>query len=185
MLCTVLSKTSGKIIIDGYDLDTEANKIRDVIGSGGKTINEIIEKCNNVKIDIEQDGRVFVMHQDQEWIDKAVEIITDLTREVEVGKYYTGKVVRVEKFGAFVELWKGCEGLLHISKIAKEKLEKVEDALQIGDEIIVCVTEIDEKGRVNLATKAGLEKKNEAKDDKKSDKPHREKKFNKKEKEDK
>ena len=154
----------------------DPDKIRDVIGSGGKTINEIIEKCNGVKIDIEQDGRVFVMHQEKEWIDKAMEIILNITREAEVGKFYTGKVVRIEKFGAFVELWEGCEGLLHISKIAKEKLEKVEDALQIGDEIIVCVTDIDDKGRVNLITRAAMEKKNDKANDKKSDKPHHEKK---------
>ena len=157
----------------------DPDKIRDVIGSGGKTINEIIEKCNGVKIDIEQDGRVFVMHQEMEWIDKAVEIIQNITREAEVGKYYTGKVVRIEKFGAFVELWEGCEGLLHISKISKEKIEKVEDALQIGDEIIVCVTDIDDKGRVNLTTKAALDRKND-KQDKKSDRPRRDKKPTKK-----
>ena len=158
----------------------DPDKIRDVIGSGGKTINEIIDKCNGVKIDIEQDGRVFVMHQEKEWIDKAVEIIQNITREAEVGKFYTGKVVRIEKFGAFVELWEGCEGLLHISKIAKEKIEKVEDALQIGDEIIVCVTEIDDKGRVNLITKAALDRKNDKSSDKKGDKPRREKRHSKK-----
>ncbi len=158
----------------------DPDKIRDVIGSGGKTINEIIDKCNGVKIDIEQDGRVFVMHQEKEWIDKAVEIIQNITREAEVGKFYTGKVVRIEKFGAFVELWEGCEGLLHISKIAKEKIEKVEDALQVGDEIIVCVTEIDDKGRVNLITKAALDRKNDKSSDKKGDKPRREKRHSKK-----
>jgi len=145
-----------------FRIDPE--KIRDVIGSGGKVITEIINDCNNVKIDIEQDGRVFIMHADKEWIDKAAERILNITREAEVGKFYTGKVVRIEKFGAFVELWKGCEGLLHISKIAREKVEKVEDVLQIGDEILVCVTEIDEKGRVNLAKKEALDKLNEKKD---------------------
>ena len=153
----------------------DPDKIRDVIGSGGKTINEIIEKCNGVKIDIEQDGRVFVMHQEKEWIDKAVDIIQNITREAEVGKFYTGKVVRIEKFGAFVELWDGCEGLLHISKIAREKLNKVEDALQIGDEIIVCVTDIDDKGRVNLITRAAMDKKADKSSDKKGDKPRHEK----------
>ena len=145
-----------------FRIDPE--KIRDVIGSGGKVITEIINDCNNVKIDIEQDGRVFIMHADKEWIEKAAERILNITREAEVGKFYTGKVVRIEKFGAFVELWKGCEGLLHISKIAKEKIDKVEDVLQIGDEILVCVTEIDEKGRVNLAKKEALDKMNEKKD---------------------
>ena len=147
-----------------FRIDPE--KIRDVIGSGGKVITEIINDCNNVKIDIEQDGRVFIMHADKEWIDKAAERILNITREAEVGKFYTGKVVRIEKFGAFVELWKGCEGLLHISKIAREKVEKVEDVLQIGDEILVCVTEIDEKGRVNLAKKEALDKLNEKKAEK-------------------
>ncbi|MDD3171406.1 MAG: polyribonucleotide nucleotidyltransferase [Bacilli bacterium] len=136
----------------------DPDKIRDVIGSGGKVITEIINNCNNVKIDIEQDGRVFIMHTEKEWIEKAAQIIKDLTRSAEVGKFYTGKVVRIEKFGAFVELWKGCEGLLHISKISKEKIAKVEDVLQIGDEIIVCVIGIDEKGRVDLSTKDALDK---------------------------
>ncbi|HRT69177.1 MAG TPA: polyribonucleotide nucleotidyltransferase [Bacilli bacterium] len=138
----------------------DPDKIRDVIGSGGKVITEIIKDCNNVKIDIEQDGRVFIMHNEKEWIDKAAQIIKDLTREAEKGKFYTGKVVRIEKFGAFVELWKGCEGLLHISKISREKIDKVEDVLRIGDEITVCVIGIDEKGRVDLSTKEGMEKAN-------------------------
>ena len=138
--------------------------IKDVIGSGGKVITEIINNCNDVKIDIEQDGRVFIMHSEYEWIEKAEKMILNIVRKPEVGTYYLGKVVRIEKFGAFVELWEGCEGLLHISKISREKLEKVEDALAIGDEILVCVTEIDDKGRVNLARKEALER---SKDDKK------------------
>lgn len=129
------------------------DKIKDVIGSGGKTINEIISDCNNVKIDIEQDGRVFVMHSDRQWIDKAAERIQNLVREAKVGDIYVGKVVRIEKFGAFVELWPGCDGLLHVSKISNERVEKVEDVLAIGDEIKVRVTEIDDKGRVNLTKK--------------------------------
>ena len=140
--------------------------IKDVIGSGGKVITEIIANCNDVKIDIEQDGRVFIMHSDYEWIEKAEKMIQNIVRKPEVGTYYLGKVVRIEKFGAFVELWEGCEGLLHISKISREKLEKVEDALAIGDEILVCVTEIDDKGRVNLARKEALERPKEDKKDK-------------------
>ena len=132
--------------------------IKDVIGSGGKVITEIISNCNDVKIDIEQDGRVFIMHADTEWINKAEQMILNIVRKPEVGTYYLGKVVRIEKFGAFVELWEGCEGLLHISKIAREKIEKVEDALAINDEIMVCVTEIDDKGRVNLARKEALDR---------------------------
>ena len=105
------------------------DKIKDVIGSGGKVINEIIEKTNNVKIDIEQDGRVFIMHQEYEWIDKAIEIIENIVREAEVGKIYEGTVIRIESYGAFLRLWEGCEGLLHISKIAHEKVAKVEDEI--------------------------------------------------------
>lgn len=141
--------------------------IKDVIGSGGKVITEIINNCNDVKIDIEQDGRVFIMHSETEWINKAEQMILNIVRKPEVGTYYLGKVVRIEKFGAFVELWEGCEGLLHISKIAREKIEKVEDVLAINDEIMVCVTEIDDKGRVNLARKEALDR---PKEDKKDDK---------------
>ncbi|MGD9605268.1 MAG: polyribonucleotide nucleotidyltransferase [Bacilli bacterium] len=148
-----VSRYAPKVLIMNIDPD----KIRDVIGSGGKIITDIISQCNNVKIDIEQDGRVSIMHQDKEWVDKAAGIIADIVRVAEVGTFYTGKVTRIEKFGAFVELWPGCEGLLHISKIAAEKIEKVEDVLALGDEILVKVTEIDEKGRVNLAKKEALE----------------------------
>ena len=158
--------------------------IKDVIGSGGKVITEIINNCNDVKIDIEQDGRVFIMHSETEWINKAEQMILNIVRKPEVGTYYLGKVVRIEKFGAFVELWEGCEGLLHISKIAREKIEKVEDVLAINDEIMVCVTEIDDKGRVNLARKEALDR---PKDDKKDDKRRggKDKKRNPKEKQEK
>jgi polyribonucleotide nucleotidyltransferase len=131
----------------------DPDKIREVIGSGGKVITDIINQCNNVKIDIEQDGRVTIMHTEREWIEKAAEIVRNIVRVAEVGKIYEGKVVRIEKFGAFVELWPGCEGLLHISKIAPEKVAKVEDVLAIGDEIAVKVIGIDEKGRVDLSRK--------------------------------
>lgn len=129
------------------------DKIRDVIGSGGKIIQEIIKDCNEVKIDIEQDGRIFIMHSDMEWINKAAARIEALTREAVVGEVYTGKVVKIEKFGAFVELWPGCDGLVHISKLSNEKVNKVEDVLALGDEIAVKVVEIDEKGRINLSRK--------------------------------
>jgi polyribonucleotide nucleotidyltransferase len=131
----------------------DPDKIRDVIGSGGKVITEIISQSNNVKIDIEQDGRVTIMHTEREWIEKAADIIRNIVRVAEVGNIYEGKVVRIEKFGAFVELWPGCEGLLHISKIAPEKIAKVEDVLAIGDEIAVKVIGIDDKGRVDLTRK--------------------------------
>lgn len=133
------------------------DKIRDVIGSGGKTITAIIEKCNNVKIDIEQDGRVIFMHTDMFFINQAMKMIEDIIRTVEVGEVYNGKIVRIEKFGAFVELWPGQDGLCHISQIAKERVAKVEDVVKIGDIIAVKVIGIDEKGRVDLSRKVLLE----------------------------
>lgn len=132
------------------------DKIRDVIGAGGKVITQIIEECNDVKIDIEQDGSVYVMHPEMKWVDIALEKITNLTKEVEVGKVYTGKVIKLEKFGAFVELWPGCEGLLHISKVANERIEKIESVLNVGDEVIVKCIGIDEKGRIDLSRKDAL-----------------------------
>jgi polyribonucleotide nucleotidyltransferase len=149
------------------------DKIKDVIGSGGKVINEIIEKTNNVKIDIEQDGRVFVMHQEYEWIDKAIEIIENIVREAEVGQIYEGTVIRIESYGAFLRLWEGCEGLLHISKIAHEKVAKVEDVLAIGDQIAVKVIGIDEKGRIDLSRKDTIENPNKGKEEVKKDRPPR------------
>ena len=149
-----LSPFAPKVMTFSIDPD----KIRDVIGSGGKVITEIINDCNGVKIDIEQDGRVFIMHSDREWIEKAAEKIKNITREAKVGEEYLAKVVRIEKYGAFVKLWDGCEGLLHISKIAKEKIDKVEDVLKLGDDVLVQVTEIDDKGRVNVACKEALER---------------------------
>lgn len=133
------------------------DKIRDVIGSGGKTITSIIEKCNNVKIDIEQDGRVIFMHTDMYFINQAMKMIEDIIRSVEVGEVYNGKVVRIEKFGAFIELWPGQDGLCHISQIAKERVAKVEDVVKLGDIIAVKVIGVDEKGRVDLSRKVLLE----------------------------
>ncbi len=131
-------------------------KIRDVIGSGGKIIQEIIEKCNDVKIDIEQDGRVFVMHSEMKWIDEAIKIIEDITREPEVGKIYNVKVVKIVDFGAFVELWPGCEGLVHISELALTRVAKVEDVVHVGDEIVIKLLKIDDKGKLVLSRKAVL-----------------------------
>ncbi len=132
------------------------DKIRDVIGSGGKVITEIIEKCNNVKIDIEQDGRVFLMHSETEWIDKAIEIIETLTKEAKIGEIYQAKVVKIMNFGAFVELWPGYEGLVHISKLDEKRVEKVEDVVHEGDEIIVKVMGFDDKGKIMLSRKDAL-----------------------------
>ena len=132
------------------------DKIRDVIGSGGKVIQEIIEKCNDVKIDIEQDGRVFVMHSEMEWIYKAIEIIENLTREPVVGQIYPVKVVKIVDFGAFVELWPGCEGLVHISELDLKRVAKVEDVVHVGDEIVIKLLKIDDKGKLVLSRKAVL-----------------------------
>lgn len=138
-------------------IQIDPNKIRDVIGTGGKIITQIIEDNNDVKIDIEQDGKVFIMHQDSAVIKRVTEIITNIVRVPEVDKIYEGKVVRVEAFGAFVELWPGTDGLVHISKLAKERVEKVTDVVNIGDTILVKCIKIDEKGRVDLSRKDALE----------------------------
>ena len=131
-------------------------KIKDVIGSGGKTITQIIEDCNNVKIDIEQDGRVMVMHEETIWLDKAIEKIEAIVREAKVGEIYTATVVRIEKYGVFCKLWEGCEGLCHISRLAKERVEKCENVVSLGDQIIVKCIGVDEKGRVDLSRKDAL-----------------------------
>ena len=130
-------------------------KIKDVIGKGGDTINGIIDETG-VKIDIDQDGKVSIASADAEMIKKAIKIIEDLTKEVKVGEVYLGKVVRIEKFGAFVNLIKGKDGLVHISQLANDRVNKVEDVVKLGDEILVKVTEIDKQGRVNLSRKAML-----------------------------
>lgn len=131
------------------------DKIRDVIGPSGKQINKIIDETG-VKIDIEQDGSVFISSTDTAMNEKAKQIIEDLVREVEIGQVYLGTVKRIEKFGAFVELFKGKDGLVHISELAEERTNKVEDVVKIGDQIMVKVKEIDHQGRVNLSRKAVL-----------------------------
>ena len=136
----------------------DPEKIKDVIGPGGKMINEIIEKCDDVKIDIDDDGHVVIYHMDQAAIDKAKEMINNIVRVAKVGDVYTAKVVRIEKFGAFVNLFGNTDGLLHISKISHHHIDKVEDVLKIGDTIDVKVTEIDRKGRINVSAKALLPK---------------------------
>ncbi|ERN53269.1 polyribonucleotide nucleotidyltransferase [Alkalihalophilus marmarensis] len=136
------------------------DKIRDVIGPSGKMINKIIEETG-VKIDIEQDGTVYISSVDSKMNEQARKIIEDIVREVEVGQTYLGKVKRIEKFGAFVELFKGKDGLVHISQLAEERINKVEDVVSIGDEILVRVTEIDNQGRVNLSRKVILKEEKE------------------------
>ncbi|WP_226665625.1 polyribonucleotide nucleotidyltransferase [Metabacillus litoralis] len=136
------------------------DKIRDVIGPSGKQINKIIEETG-VKIDIEQDGTVFISSVNEEMNQKAKKIIEDIIREVVVGQMYLGKVKRVEKFGAFVEIFNGKDGLVHISELAEERVGKVEDVVSIGDELLVKVTEIDKQGRVNLSRKAVIKEQKE------------------------
>ena len=140
------------------------DKIRDVIGPSGKQINKIIEETG-VKIDIEQDGTIFIASANQEMNEKAKKIIEDLVREVVVGQLYLGKVRRIEKFGAFVEIFPGKDGLVHISELAEERVGKVEDVVKIGDELLVKVTEIDKQGRVNLSRKAVLKEQREKEED--------------------
>ncbi|SEQ56824.1 polyribonucleotide nucleotidyltransferase [Virgibacillus subterraneus] len=131
------------------------DKIRSVIGPSGKQINQIIEETG-AKIDIEQDGSVFISSTDASMNERTKEIIEDLVREVEAGQMYMGTVKRIEKFGAFVELFKGKDGLVHISELAEERTNKVEDVVSIGDQIMVKVKEVDNQGRVNLSRKAVL-----------------------------
>jgi polyribonucleotide nucleotidyltransferase len=153
---TELSQFAPKILT----MTINPDKIRDVIGPSGKQINKIIEETG-VKIDIEQDGTIFIASTNQEMNQKAKKIIEDIVREVEVGQLYLGKVKRIEKFGAFVEIFAGKDGLVHISELAEERVGKVEDVLKIGDEILVKVTEIDKQGRVNLSRKAVLKEQRE------------------------
>ncbi|MEY8308694.1 polyribonucleotide nucleotidyltransferase [Erysipelotrichaceae bacterium 51-3] len=132
-------------------------KIKDVIGPGGKMINQIIAECDNVKIDIEDDGSVVIYHKDQEAIDKAKAQIEAIVREAKIDEVYTGKVVRVESYGAFVNLFGKTDGLLHISNISWNRVGNVEDVLKIGDEIDVKVTDIED-GKVKVSAKALLPK---------------------------
>ena len=133
------------------------DKIREVIGPGGKMIRKIIEDSGVTSIDIEDDGRVIIGSLDAESAAKAEQIIHDITGEVEVGKNYRGKVVRIMPFGAFVQIMPNTDGLVHISQLAEERVGRVEDAVNVGDEIEVKVTEIDKQGRVNLSRKAVLQ----------------------------
>ncbi|MDE8257210.1 polyribonucleotide nucleotidyltransferase [Erysipelothrix rhusiopathiae] len=149
-------------------MNIKPDKIRDVIGAGGKIINQIIEDCNDVKIDIEDDGRVVIYHTDQASIDKAKAMIENIVRVAAVGEIYDAKVVRIEKFGAFVNLFQGTDALLHVSKMDHNRVEKPEDIVKLGDIVKVKVMEIDEKGRVNVSRKALLPKPEVKKEDEKS-----------------
>ncbi len=148
-----ISKYAPRIVSTKIKVD----KIKDVIGPGGKMINKIIDK-KSVKIDIEEDGQVFIYSSDSEKAQEALEMIEDIVREVEVGGIYYGEVVRIMNFGAFVDL--GCngkEGLLHISKISKDRIKNIEDVLHVGDKVTVKVTDIDDQGRINLSMKDLME----------------------------
>ena len=148
---TELSKYAPKML--SMVIDTE--KIRDVIGSGGKTIQKICAECD-VKIDVEEDGHVFVSGMDIENVRRAIQVIQTITMDPEVGAIYKGKVTRLMQFGAFVEIAPGKEGLCHISKLDNKRVEKVEDVVKPGDEIVVKVVEIDQQGRINLSRKDAL-----------------------------
>ena len=166
-----LSKYAPKI--ETFTIDPE--KIKDVIGRGGEMITKIILEASNVKtvndkdavkVDLEDDGRVIIYHRDAEIIKKTREMIESVIREVETGKIYTGKVVKVEAFGCFVELWEGCEGLVHVSQLDNKRVNKPSDIVKVGDEIMVKSLGYDNKGRLNLSRKDALPKKEEIKEDK-------------------
>ena len=143
----------------------DPEKIRDVIGAGGKVINKIIEDTG-VKIDIKEDGTVFVSSVDHDGVNQALKIIEGLTKEVKTGEVYLGKVTKIAAFGAFVEILPNKEGLVHISKLDKNRVNKVEDVVSVGDEILVKVTEIDNQGRINLSRKDALQDNEEQKEHK-------------------
>ena len=154
------------------------DKIKDVIGKGGDMITKIILEAshvnsvndvNAVKIDLADDGTVTIYHMDKDIIDKTREMIENVAREVEIGKIYTGKVVDIHDFGCFVRLWEGCEGLVHVSQLANERVEKPSDVVSIGDEILVKATGYDKKGKLNLSRKEALPKQ-EVKEEKKETK---------------
>ena len=165
-----LSKYAPKVVT--FTIDPE--KIKDVIGKGGEMITKIILEASNVKtvndkdavkVDLEDDGRVIIYHTSQEIIDKTRKMIEDVIKEVETGKVYTGKVTKVDDFGCFVELWPGCEGLVHVSQLDYKRVEKPSDMFRVGDEILVKSQGYDNKGRLNLSRKEALPKpqKNEEK----------------------
>ncbi|AXH98745.1 polyribonucleotide nucleotidyltransferase [Sporosarcina sp. PTS2304] len=154
-----LSEYAPKIIV----IHINPDKIRDVIGPGGKVINKIIEETQ-VKIDTEQDGTIYIASPNSEMNAKAKQMIENIVREAKVGEYYLAKVKRIEKFGAFLEIFPGKDGLLHISEIQEARTKEVEDVLKLGDELFVKVIEIDRQGRVNLSRKVVILEEKEAKE---------------------
>ena len=154
------------------------DKIKDVIGRGGEMITKIIQECSNVvsvnddravKVDLEDDGRVTIYHMDQDVIDRTRERIENIVREVEIGKTYNCKVVDIQEFGAFVEVWPGCEGLIHISQLDTNRVNKVSDVLAVGDEVLAITTGYDKKGKLNLSRKELLLKNRPKKEEKKEE----------------
>ena len=183
-----LSKYAPKIEI----LHINPDKIKEVIGKGGEMITKIILEASNVesvndinavKVDLQDDGTVLIYHQDKDIIEKTKEMIETVAREVEEGRVYTGKVVKVEDFGCFVELWPGCEGLCHVSQLAWERVDKASDMFKVGDEIIVRAEGYDNRNRLNLSRKSALPKpvKKEEKADKEDKKEKKVTKKSKKE----
>ena len=161
--------------IDTFDIDPE--KIKDVIGRGGEMITKIILEASNVKsvndkdavkVDLEDDGRVIIYHTDAEIIAKTRKMIEDIVKEVETGKIYTGKVTKVEDFGCFVELWPGCEGLVHVSQLDNKRVDKPSDVVSVGDEIMVKSLGYDNRGRLNLSRKECLPKPKKVEKEKKA-----------------
>ncbi len=172
-----LSKYAPKILT----LYIDPEKIKDVIGRGGEMITKIIQEASGVvsvndkdavKVDLEDDGRVLIYHNDIDVINKTKEMIEAVVREVVPGEIYNGRVVKIEDFGCFVELWKGCEGLVHISQLDYDRVNKVKDVVNVGDEIIVKALGFDNKGRLNLSRKEALPKRKE--EDKPKKKSHEE-----------
>ena len=136
----------------------DPDKIREVIGTGGKVINDIIARCDNVKIDIEDSGQVTIYHMDRETINKAKGIILDIVREAKVGEEFVGEVTRVEDYGAFVHLFGDVDGLCHVSRLGWGYIDKASDVVKVGDQLKVRVIEIDDKGKVKVSHKEFLEK---------------------------
>ena len=185
-----LSKYAPKIEI----LHINPDKIKEVIGKGGEMITKIILEASNVesvndinavKVDLQDDGTVLIYHQDKDIIEKTKEMIELVAREVEEGRVYTGKVVKVEDFGCFVELWPGCEGLCHVSQLAWERVDKASDMFKVGDEIIVRAEGYDNRNRLNLSRKSALPKPVTKEEVDKEEKTEKKKLFKKSKKEDK
>ena len=158
-------KELSKYTPKNFEFQILPEQIKDVIGRGGDVITKIIQDSSNVisvndknavKIDIEEDGHVLIYHYDQEIINKARDMILNITRVPEEDKIYTAKVTKVEEFGCFVEIWPGCEGMVHVSKLDKKHVEKATDFVKVGDEIMVKYTGKDKRGRLNFSRKDAM-----------------------------